>query len=374
MKLSVAMRPKYLKELDGLRGLAAIMVMYFHFFSRTHSGNSSINSLLTKTAVFGQTGVILFFVLSGFLITRILLSAKDQPRYFSNFYIRRSLRIFPLYYFALCIYLLFAGFLNEDANNVGGATWYYWPYIQNIAMTFKWNVGGPLHFWSLSVEEHFYLFWPLVIYYTSIRRLPFVIAFLVISTIVIRSILLVNTYEVFYFTGTTMDALAIGSLLAVTERNNCLKKYSRAFYLSAFSVVILTLGAIWLFVGGKGLLIIQALKGTVVAFFYYLVLLMILTSGKNSIAQKFLNQRWLAYTGKISYGLYVYHVLCFSIYFKYSKSSHLLVDLLICFILSYALSSLSYYFFEVRFLNLKDKLTSWNIGKKTNWSLQLQNR
>ena len=351
------MRLKYLKELDGIRGLAALMVMYFHFFSGIHSNNSVVINFLLKTSVFGQTGVILFFVLSGFLITRILLSAKDNSNYFSNFYIRRSLRIFPLYYLALCIYLLSATFSNEGSASSPTSTWYYWPYLQNIAMTFRFNVSGPLHFWSLAVEEHFYLFWPVIIYYTSAKRLPFIVGAIVICTIMLRAILFYNGFEVFYFTGTTMDALAIGAMLAVKEKNSTLSKRSLTFYLNCFSFIIGSALVLWLFSGGKGLLIIQAFKGTFIASIYYLLLSMIINSHKGSLVKKLLNQKFLLYTGKISYGLYVYHVLCFSLYSKYFKTSYLLVDFLCCLLLSYAVASLSYYLLEAQFLSLKEKLT-----------------
>lgn len=361
------MKVKYFKELDGIRGTAALMVMYFHFFIGIHSNNSFVKNVIAKTAVFGQTGVILFFVLSGFLITRILLSAKDQSNYFSNFYIRRSLRIFPLYYFALCIYLLSASFLHEETSS---ATWYFWSYLQNIAMTFKLNIGGPLHFWSLAVEEHFYLFWPVVIYYTAAKHLPAIIASVVIFSIIIRILLFYNGYEVFYFTGTTMDALAIGAMLAIKEKDNSLFKRSQSFYLYSFLSIIAATIVLWSFSGGKGLLFIQAFKGTFVAFIYFLLLALVISLKKNSAVKNFLNHRFLLFTGKISYGLYVYHVLCFSFYLKYLKSSYLLLDFVGCFILSYVVSSVSYYFFEVRFLKLKDRWARKEISIGARLSLQ----
>lgn len=351
------MRPKYLTELDGVRGLAALMVMYFHFFTGIHSHPGAIIKFLVKTAVFGQTGVILFFVLSGFLITRILLSVKSSSHYFSNFYIRRSLRIFPLYYLALCIYLL-ASFTGAASTSI--TTWYYWPYLQNIAMSFKWDIQGPVHFWSLAVEEHFYLFWPVVIYFTSVKRLHFVIGSIVLCAIALRAILFYYGFEVFYFTGTTMDALAIGAILAVKEKNDRLSMYSRGFYLRCFSLAIVLLLMLWFFSTGKGLLIIQTFKGTFIALIYYLLILLLLDMRKNNLVKKILNQKVLQYTGKISYGLYVYHVLCFSVYSKFVKTSYLWLDFLNCFILSYVVASLSYYLFEARFLTLKERLAGNN--------------
>lgn len=344
--------------------------MYFHFFSGIQSDNSIIENFLVKTAVFGQTGVLLFFVLSGFLITRILLSAKDNVKYFSHFYIRRSLRIFPLYYLALCIYFLTASLIQQDAPSTPSLTWYYWPYLQNIAMTFNLNISGPSHFWSLAVEEHFYLFWPVIIFYAPAKRLPVIIGLIVICTIILRFILFHNGLEVFYFTGTTMDALAIGAILAVKEKNNSLLKRSLSSYLCVFSLIITTTVVLWLYSGGKGLLFIQAFKGTLVACVYYLLLSFIINLDKGSLFKKLLNHKLLLFTGKISYGLYVYHVLCFSLYLKYFTTSYLLIDFLSCLVLSYVVASLSYFLFEVRFLRLKDNLTSKSDSVVPAFSLQ----
>jgi len=100
---------QHFSELDGIRAIAALMVMFFHFFQHLETSNS-ILLLVKKASIFGQTGVSLFFVLSGFLITRILINTKDTPNFFYNFYLRRTVRIFPLYYLFLIIYfLLFPG-------------------------------------------------------------------------------------------------------------------------------------------------------------------------------------------------------------------------------------------------------------------------
>src|ERR1700744_2827189 len=95
---------KYFPELNALRGIAALMVLFFHYMLSTDSKSHPSLHLLYKVSVFGQTGVTLFFVLSGFLITRILLSTKHTKKYFAGFYTKRMLRIFPLYYLALVLF------------------------------------------------------------------------------------------------------------------------------------------------------------------------------------------------------------------------------------------------------------------------------
>lgn len=148
----------HLPALDGLRGLAVLMILLFHFWQTMFQlpAAGSLQSQLRFLAG-GQTGVDLFFVLSGFLITGILLNAKNTPHFLRNFYMRRALRILPLYYLLVCGYFVF-GWMNMGFHNAFAQLWWYFPYLQNVGMTF-WpgSVSGPGHFWSLGAEEHFYL-------------------------------------------------------------------------------------------------------------------------------------------------------------------------------------------------------------------------
>lgn len=159
------MKVNYLKPLDGIRAIAALMVMFFHFFGSV-AASTPLLAAIKKGAVLGQTGVSLFFVLSGFLITRILISTKDSPRYFYNFYLRRTVRIFPLYYLFLVIYYFIRPLLIPEATvPSAGEQAYYWLYLQDFSETFDWLAKGPSHYWSLAIEEHFYMFWPLLVFF-----------------------------------------------------------------------------------------------------------------------------------------------------------------------------------------------------------------
>lgn len=180
---------KYYKELDGVRAVAALMIMVCHFFLYADSENSFF-LLLKKISVFGQTGVSLFFVLSGFLISRILLNAKKEKNYFRNFYVKRILRIFPLYYFFLLLYYFgLPTILSEQIYSFSEQK-YFWVYLQNIARTFEWKSEGPVHFWSLAVEEHFYFFWPILFFFFSTKRIVQSIIVIVILAFLCRIILL----------------------------------------------------------------------------------------------------------------------------------------------------------------------------------------
>jgi len=156
-------------ELDGLRGVAILMVLLFHF------GGPPIN-LCTWLLSYGWAGVDLFFVLSGFLITTILLNTKDSPQYFSSFYGRRVLRIFPLYFMALALYFhvempWLVSHKQATAVSVGDQLW-CWFYLLNWHDVTAGINGNLSHLWSLSIEEQFYLVWPLAIWRCSRKQVP----------------------------------------------------------------------------------------------------------------------------------------------------------------------------------------------------------
>src|SRR6185295_16426951 len=163
----------HVPALDAIRGLAILLVTGYRFWSPP--AEEAANDWLTSLFSLGLRGVDLFFVLSGFLITSILLDAKQKPHYFRNFYMRRTLRIFPLYYAVLAVtfvLLPLAGWsttrLFPEAHANQGWLWFYGANVLQ-SLRGEWCLGGFNHFWSLAVEEHFYLVWPLVIYCCSRR-------------------------------------------------------------------------------------------------------------------------------------------------------------------------------------------------------------
>jgi peptidoglycan/LPS O-acetylase OafA/YrhL len=164
-----------IKELDGLRGIAVILVISFHLFKRaaTLTEQPILREFSNLTTV-GWVGVDIFFALSGFLITSILLKAKGSEHYFRNFYIRRILRIFPLYYVAIALVLLFVPNLEPEFINSRGRTlllmmiyqqnWI--PLLKNYYLTLYLGVT-----WSLAIEEQFYFLWPFIVYKLSREQL-----------------------------------------------------------------------------------------------------------------------------------------------------------------------------------------------------------
>ncbi|HEV2844590.1 MAG TPA: acyltransferase, partial [Thermoanaerobaculia bacterium] len=210
------MTAERLPALDGLRGLAILLVLLLHF--TVYGGppaTEGIDKLFYRAAQAGWIGVDLFFVLSGFLITGILYDAKGGENYFRSFYARRVLRIFPLYYGALAVFLLLVPALRP------GSFW-HWTYLSNVQIAREgWPDSGALgHFWSLAVEEQFYLFWPVAVLLLARRSLMAACWVCLAGSLLLRVGLHLADQETaaFVLTPARLDSLAAGALLALAAR------------------------------------------------------------------------------------------------------------------------------------------------------------
>jgi peptidoglycan/LPS O-acetylase OafA/YrhL len=219
LSLPAAAEPARLEALDGLRGLAILVVVAFHamFLDPALLGSSrpATTEWYPSLALVGWCGVDVFFVLSGFLITGILLRSKGAPGYFRNFYARRALRIFPLYY--LVVGLLLFGLGRPATSGAEKAS--YLLYYQNV----RYALVGEGSFdaarlvtWSLAIEEQFYLVWPTVVWLCSRRALARVCVAVVVGAIALRLWLLAGGLHTTHFlTPCRLDTLAVGALLAL---------------------------------------------------------------------------------------------------------------------------------------------------------------
>ena len=265
----------------------------------------------------GWVGVQLFFVLSGFLISGILLDTREKPRYFTSFYARRTLRIFPLYYFVLAVAFVVlpavgampSGMAATSSNQV-----WLWTYVVNWTEPHGGGVTGFPHFWSLAVEEQFYLFWPLLARFTVPSRLLTLSFVLATSSIVSRVLMLrfgATTEAVYHYTFCRMDALVLGAALAAAFRvpawRAVLMARTRLLFLSGVGLLAL------LFVATKGLprttLLMQTAGYTLLSIAFTLLVGAVVSDhvrGRGVLSRAF-SGAWLRALGKYSYAIYVVH-------------------------------------------------------------------
>lgn len=340
---------QHLPVLDGVRAIAVLLVICFHFWLAFANGQ---HNLVGKLAIWGQTGVDLFFVLSGFLITGILLDSKGSEHFLRNFYVRRILRIFPLYYATLLAIYFLCPLLHLTAWTPWKQSAWYWVYLQNIPDTFAPSLAsGPQHFWSLAVEEHYYLVWPFLVMLLARDKLLKVIGLAIGVSLLTR--VLLSQYDTFYFTLCRLDGLAIGSAIAIFAR-------SRPTGLASYAVwakrLLFLLGPVLvitqLLVSGKSLLAIQVSKSTLIALAYACVMVLAIENRCGSLVQKLLSGRILGSIGKYSYGMYVLHPFILG-GLHAAGLRYNVFGLLVSALLTYLAAWISWTLFEKRFLRLK---------------------
>jgi peptidoglycan/LPS O-acetylase OafA/YrhL len=304
----------WIPSLDGVRGLAVLMVLLYH--CRFELTSNALPQRAAKWLFgFGWSGVDLFFVLSGFLITGILLESRNASNYFSSFYARRALRIFPLYYLSLIVAFNVAPRQHPETTRnlppIHDRLWFF-AYIQN------W-LGVPvvpwphymIHYWSLGVEEQFYLVWPLVIFMLPPRRVLQVIAGVCVFSLVLRSGLLawqVDPSLIYRNTFARMDALLMGAACAFLVRD---KKWTERLRgrTTSFSLAPLAV-----FIGLRPLQdvdwIDKSIGFTAVGLSYSALLLaVVLTTNQRSPLQTVFTNPLMMKIGKYSYAIYVWHLL-----------------------------------------------------------------
>jgi peptidoglycan/LPS O-acetylase OafA/YrhL len=286
----------YISQLNTIRAIAVTLVLFQHWLPKEHWINSFNNGLI---------GVVLFFVLSGFLITRILLELKNEDaqvisfwKKIKLFYIRRSLRIFPIYYLILSI-LFVCSFQQIREQFL-----YFATYTQNfLFVSNDDNFGYLIHFWSLAVEEQFYLFWPFIILWIPQKYLSKTMFLFIALSFTFRIIIdIFLSHKISpssYLMPGAIDAFAMGGLLALFLFNNSSNKYLNP------RNVLLTIPI---------MIILHYLK--VIDYYLLIAFLSSVTiyfvvRGKGTIFNFIFNNKFLLLYGKISYGIYLIHYLIY---------------------------------------------------------------
>ena len=361
---------KYIKGLDGLRAFAFLLVFFFH----------------AQFGYFGWVGVQLFFVLSGFLITGILLDMKrDLPTagYFIKFYGRRFLRIFPLYYLYLFLFAQLANYLFEHKIRRAYVSmfWEQFPYALVYAYNFfmatsKFVLTSQFvtHLWSLAVEEQFYIFWPLVVFLTPARHLKRVfLAAIGLAPLLRLAVLIFYQQAPFEILGdpdtavyalpfSHLDAFAIGALLnlgvSIPKAKAQFLALLVGFPLLGMLTDFLSTGQ-WNFNNGFGLplLLPNAYKPVWgYSILNYLFMLLIYGVAREGWFVRVLEHAWMRYLGRISYGLYVYHyiILWLTTEVVFPELPPL-PGAAIALPLTILVASVSFRFFEKPITDLKDR-------------------
>lgn len=355
---------QHIPALDGIRGFAILAVIAFHariVFTNTGEMPRGVFQVVSQ----GRLGVTLFFVLSGFLITGILLDTRTSPEYFQRFYIRRVLRIFPLYFaYLLLIFTAVRAVWIFAAGTDPWATvgvWWYLGYIQNLPAA---HATGHLflnHLWSLAIEEQFYLAWPALVWLLPRKWLPHVCLALALLALVLRCTLTWDGETVYRFTLCRVDGLALGAFVAIGWRDfrAPLERWAPAVLFAASTVfgAILLVAPLPTWDGplrtyGESIFVLASASAVFLA-----------RSG-GGVVQRVCSHPFLRTCGKYSYAMYVLHVApqWFVEQRLRGMSGPLALGLKYLYFpalvaTSLGLAWISWKFLESRFLRLKDAPT-----------------
>lgn len=360
----------HILALDGLRGVAILAVFLFHYGGGATSPNHLVQ-LAAHTIQFGGAGVTLFFILSGFLITGILLDSLGQKHALKNFYIRRSLRIFPLYYGTLLFTLVYA-LLTHTTHETLSKLWVPALFLQNIGHLNELIAAFPvrvwmIHYWSLAVEEHFYLFWPFLLLAFGKHHTARLCAAVILFSLAVPLFVAPHwrTVELCdYPLITNSCALALGAWLSTTTRTGLYDRLTPALpYAAAVTFALLIPFAIhtthFTLTGGNYTRF-ETLSRFDIALFLTAVVALALRPG---ITQRVFSNAALRSIGRVSYGIYVYHLFFWRIFHLWARTlagphpNRLpLFTAILATICTPILAYASYYAFERPFLQLKDKL------------------
>ena len=381
--------------LDGLRGVAIAIVLVFHS-QIYHNPDFFLDRWLRNFSLLGYTGVDLFFVLSGFLITGILYRAKGGPNYFKAFYMRRVLRIFPLYYGIITLWFvslfilqnhpgLMDKILSGGPKDVIRLTPYYYLYGANFLTSYYHGFFGPCRGvdWSLAIEEHFYMFWPLLVFLLSRRRMMVACAILLGLSAVFR----VSTYALgwgehvrYVLTISRFDGLALGSFLAVALRGArshdfVMRIYRPVMWVSLVGLILVIASVNILSTDPAEAMakrfywsnpLFQTIGYTLTALFFAGFFVTVLHSTKRNLWSKLLDNALMKSLGKYSYAMYLFHTWVIAgLYFILPRADAPIVTqfkfqypfqvvfTLLAFVITYLLALASWYGYELHFLKLK---------------------
>jgi peptidoglycan/LPS O-acetylase OafA/YrhL len=335
-------------ELDALRGIACLVILVYHFQPRAMP--------------FGWASVDMFFVLSGYLITGIILKYRGSAGFLLNFYARRGLRIWPIYYLVVLTIAAIGPFLPQPTNPAGLP--YYLTYTQNIQLYWSGRVPefSPYlaHLWTLAIEEQFYILWPALLCLVGVRRVVPLALLVVAASVAARA----QGFDSWLLLARS-DGFALGGILAAILAKPSITQ-TRVFRLTLLFRLLLAVSLAYLAVvvlRGELPTFGRPPKGAALsvlglnALFFSIVGLVVLNAGNPRL--NWLRNRRLCRIGTISYGLYMYHFVVLMLVSDIARAlgrrgKPFWMDVLMM-ILTFVLARLSWRFIEQPLLNLKDR-------------------
>jgi len=349
-----------MKSIDGLRGIAVLLVLLFHYLNNSYA-NSDVENLnrfeilLMKIASLGWIGVDLFFIISGFLIGKILLFNKKSAHFFKVFYIRRFLRIFPLYFVLLITYSISRYFFFTDdlvlfENSIPIENYFF--LVQNFIMSIRGDFGpnALTPTWSLAVEEQFYLLIPLIIYYFSNKQIVLISMIFIVFAQFYR-VNADNWYREYTHFISRADTLFLGVLLAIFQDKGISKfnMYFSKWYVK-FLIFCLLFGLYFFN---------NSINHLLISFVFFVFLNFIIGLNSSSVLIRMLTPKWILFLGKYSFFIYLFHQIVNGILFvifQGSRNPNLdsLESYTIGFfslIVTFSMAHLSYLYFESKFIS-----------------------
>jgi peptidoglycan/LPS O-acetylase OafA/YrhL len=333
---------KRVPQLDSVRGLAVMVVLLHNTDKLEYTGFLARN---------GWMGVDLFFVLSGLLITGILLDKKQKGGYFRNFYARRCLRIWPLYYCALLfMFVVVPALRPSEAHRIfeprSMPWWAYFVYLQNFLVPAATGATGLLGVtWSLAVEEQFYAVWPIIVRYFSEAQLRNLAIVLICGSPILRFFLVRRGFNVYPNTFCRLDGLMAGVLLALAFRS---KTFSPEAYVRPAWMALLIGSLLALITAHRVEWAVYSFTALSSASFVYLAL-----CSKQKWLQAMMGNRFLIYTGTISYGIYLLEKIPIDAAQSLHLDEHPILVLLVGAVSSFLLATISWNVLEKPLLRLK---------------------
>ncbi len=348
-------------SLDGLRGVAVLMVLFFHYLNNSfnNAGDGKLNKIelfLKKITYWGWAGVDLFFILSGFLIASILISNRESRTFFKTFYVRRFSRIVPIYYLLIVVFCIANYFLSDTGSrlfiNPIAPQWYV-AFLQNFQMSLQGKFGPEAltPTWSLAVEEQFYLIIPLVIYFFNDKKVLLFCLMCVVFAPIYRANS-DNWYQSYTHFLSRIDSPCFGVMLAIFTKNKEFAAEIRKYAVYILLILVCMIVA-FVFFGFK------SLNHSLIALIFMFVTAVTIRLREGQMLYKLLASKFLQLMGRYSYFIYLYHILINGLLFllltRYTNATienvYGYLITILSFIATCLLAHFSYYLIESRMIS-----------------------